>query len=95
MQSASRIATKRRDVAEISRRTQNHRSWLEPIWKNHRVEQEPMLSSEGEILAEPLFWFKDDDRTYACFGVEHPGRRTEYTLEDAGITIIEPGAEIP
>ena len=72
----------------------NHRSWLEVVWKNQRVEQEPILSSDGEILAEPLFWFKDDDRTFACFGAEHPGKRTQYRLEDAGITIIEPGGEI-
>jgi hypothetical protein len=48
-----------------------HRDWLAKLWGTYRVEQEPILADDGEILAEPLFWFKEDDRVVACFGDEH------------------------
>ena len=68
-----------------------HKKWLEDIFTTRWVEQEPLLSSAGEILAEPLFWFKDDERVYACFGKSEPSTYTLHMLEDAGIKVISPG----
>ena len=67
-----------------------HKKWLEDLFTTRWVEQEPLLSSAGEILAEPLFWFKDDERVYACFGKTEPSTSTLHKLEDAGVTVISP-----
>jgi len=72
----------------------SHRTWLEKIWKDHWIEQEPLLAEDGEILAEPLFWFQDDQRTFVCFGNDKPGKSTQYRLEDAGIRIISAGESL-
>jgi superfamily I DNA and RNA helicase len=71
----------------------NHRDWLARLWKSRWVEREPIVTREGEILAEPLFWFKEDDRTVACFRDGSPGTNTLHRLEDAGVLIIRPGQE--
>lgn len=83
------------DVDEVEEVVQRigteHRGWLENIWKSHWIEQEPILAKDGEIIAEPVFWFRNDDRTYACFGKQLPGRSTLDRLEDAGIEVVQPG----
>ena len=71
-----------------------HRRWLKQIWKDHWVEQEPLCAEDGEILAEPLFWFKVGEKTYACFGDRSPGRSELDRLEDAGVERIVPGRSI-
>ncbi len=71
-----------------------HKTWLEDICSTKWVEQEPIISDAGEILAEPLFWFKDDDRTYVCFGNTEPPTYTLHKLEDAGMKVISPGQTI-
>jgi hypothetical protein len=68
-----------------------HRDWLTRLWKSRWVDQEPLVTAEGEILAEPIFWFKEDDRVIACFAEDSPGTHTVHILEDAGIQIIRPG----
>jgi hypothetical protein len=79
----------------LARLGSGHRSWLEKLWKTYRIEQEPILADDGEILAEPLFWFKEDDRVFACFGDEEPGTSTLHNLEDNGVEVIPPGQEPP
>lgn len=71
-----------------------HKKWLEDICSTRWVEQEPIISDAGELLAEPLFWFKDDERTYACFGKTEPPTYTLHKLEDAGIRLIAAGQQI-
>lgn len=73
---------------------EEHKKWLEDICSTRWVEQEPIISEAGELLAEPLFWFKDDERTYACFGKTEPPTYTLHKLEDAGIRLIAPGEQI-
>jgi hypothetical protein len=68
-----------------------HKKWLEDICSTRWVEQEPIISDTGELLAEPLFWFKDDERVYACFGKTEPSTYTLHKLEDAGIKVFSPG----
>ena len=53
---------------------QEHRKWLVDLWKRYDIRQEPLIDSEGKVIAEPLFWFKKDDAVFACF---QTGRRNE------------------
>jgi AAA domain/UvrD-like helicase C-terminal domain len=68
----------------------DYRDWLEKIWKSHSIQQEPIKANDGEILAEPLFWFQDDDRLFACFGKDRPRAYTLHKLEDNNIEVILP-----
>lgn len=77
----------------LARLGPGHRSWLEKLWRTYRIEQEPILADDGEILAEPLFWCKEDDRVFACFGDEEAGTSTLHNLEDNGVEVIRPGQE--
>jgi hypothetical protein len=70
-----------------------HRDWLTRLWKSRWIEQEPIVTAAGEILAEPIFWFKEDDLVVACFGEGSPDTHTLYKLEDAGIQVIRPGQQ--
>lgn len=72
----------------------SHRAWLEGIFKNHWVEQEPLLATDGEILAEPVFWFKNGEKVCVCFGQQEPGRMVLDRLDDAGIEVVEPSQEL-
>jgi superfamily I DNA/RNA helicase len=80
------------DILEII--GNDHQAWLESLWEKYAVEQEPIIAEDGEILGEPLFWFKAGDRRYACFGQDLPGASVRHKIEDSGITIILPGEEI-
>jgi hypothetical protein len=73
----------------------DRQDWLANLWETYQVEQEPLLGDDGEILAEPLFWFKKDGRLVACFGCNDPGPHTLHKLEDNGIAVIRPGQELP
>jgi hypothetical protein len=70
-----------------------HRSWLEGIWKSHWIEQEPIFASDGEIVAEPLFWFKDGEQVWACFA-QSPGQTVRNRLDDAGMRVVLPGTAV-
>lgn len=70
-----------------------HREWLTRLWNSRWIEQEPMFAEDGEILGEPLFWFKEDDRLVACFENGKPGVTTTHKLEDAGVLVIHPGQD--
>jgi superfamily I DNA/RNA helicase len=73
----------------------DNRSWLAGLWKSYMIQQEPIMAKDGEILAEPLFWFQDDDRVFACFGDDDPGAHALHKLEDNGIEVVRPGQELP
>jgi hypothetical protein len=73
----------------------DHREWLARLWKTYLIQQEPIAATDGEILAEPLFWFQLDDRVVACFGKEEPGPHTMHKLEDSKIDVIRPGQNLP
>jgi hypothetical protein len=56
----------------------------------NQIEQEPLLGPDGEIIAEPLFWYKKDEKVYACFEPATVSSRVRHRLEDVDITIVEP-----
>lgn len=67
-----------------------HEEWLRGLIKKVDIIQEPLLSDEGEILAEPAFWFKKDDRIMVCL-VEPVSTYQTRRLKDLGIQLIKPG----
>ncbi|MBX3001532.1 MAG: AAA family ATPase [Caldilineaceae bacterium] len=71
-----------------------HQSWLEKLWKEYEIQQEPLVALDGQILAEPAFWFKNGSQIYACFGHKPLGTRTQYQLEDRQIIVLEPGQPV-
>jgi hypothetical protein len=80
-------ANDRDDFEEVlARLGTDARDWLASLWGGRLIQQEPITTDEGEILAEPLFWFQADDRVYACFGSESPGTHTLHKLEDKGLS---------
>jgi superfamily I DNA/RNA helicase len=68
-----------------------HRKWLMGLWSRYTVFQEPLYTSQGELIAEPLFWFVNDTRTFACFGTQLPMQRILQRLQDHDVDIIHPG----
>ncbi len=72
------------DVAEELLRLMGvkHRQWLKSLMKKHSIEIDPILADDGEIIAEPSFWFDHGNTRYACFGVE-PKQAVLHRLEDA------------
>ena len=55
------------------------------------VEREPVVSSEGEVLLEPLFWFKTKDSKYVCYGTRSLSQRLCERIEDLGFQLLRPG----
>jgi hypothetical protein len=70
-----------------------HRAWLKSIMKEYGVEQDPICADDGEIIAEPLFWFEGGDAKCACYA-EEPMQAVRHRLKDAGINLILPGADL-
>lgn len=70
---------------------EQYRPWIQNIFGNHPVSQDFVYSPEGEILCEPVFHFKKNDRQFVCFGSKIPPSRILYKLENHGIQIIKPG----
>ena len=84
------------DVAEeLLRRigVKKHRDWLKSVLKKYAIEQDPILAGDGEVIADPLFWFDHGGTRYACFK-EGPKQAVANRLEDAGIKVLLPGAAI-
>ncbi|MCA9075807.1 MAG: AAA family ATPase [Planctomycetaceae bacterium] len=71
-----------------------YRKWLISLWSRFKVSQEPLISKDGEIIAEPLFWFKSGTHIHACFGSETPRQRVLQRLEDFGVHILDVGQEV-
>ena len=76
----------------VTRLGTEHRPWLSRLWKNYAIQQEPIIVDDGEILGEPLFWFQNGKRSYACFE-NTIGARARHRLNDAGIDVIAPGQD--
>jgi hypothetical protein len=67
-----------------------HRGWLEWLRRQHPLSREPMVSDAGEILGQPVVWYRAADTDCACLCPEVPdGLRIN--LEDAGVEILTTG----
>ena len=67
----------------LERIGEEHRDWLFGLLDRYPVAQEPLLSKEDEVIAEPLFWVKVGESLFACFGKETPKVRTLERLSRA------------
>jgi curved DNA-binding protein CbpA len=72
-----------------------HEAWLRDLWKQHVIIQEPLMAEDGELLAQPAFWFQSGKHTYTCFGNLPLGQSTRYRLEDRKIVVLKPGQTVP
>ena len=43
-----------------------HQKWLHQLWRRFNISREPLLNNEGDVIAEPLFWFEKDGCVIAC-----------------------------
>jgi hypothetical protein len=71
-----------------------HQTWLEKLWKEYEIQQEPLTALDGQILAEPAFWFKNSAQIYTCFGRKPVATRIRYELEDGQVVVLEPGQPV-
>ena len=70
-----------------------HRKWLVALWKQYGVTLEPLQTKSGEIVAEPIFWFRTDADIYACFA-NNPSQRIQQRLENSKIKLLGIGDEL-
>jgi hypothetical protein len=70
-----------------------HRAWLRSVLTKHAVELESIRTKDGDVIAEPLFWFEDGGTKVACYA-EEPTQSVRHRLTDAGIKLILPGATV-
>ncbi len=54
-----------------------------------------LLATNGEVVAQPLFWLKAGDAKYARFGAEAPRQRVLQRLEDFGVKVLNVGRALP
>lgn len=67
-----------------------HGRWLHQLWRDFPVKQEPMLAPSGGVIAEPLFWFPNQEaKLFSCFGNPKLTQRTKSHLEDFGIRVLK------
>jgi hypothetical protein len=70
---------------------EENRRWLQRIWSEKQISQEPIFAENGELIAEPLFWFRENSVVYACFGKEVLSTRAIQKLVDFGVRILPIG----
>ncbi len=68
-----------------------HRKWLSSLMSTYQVSQEPLITKNKELIAEPLFWFKHQGKILACFGDKLPKQRTLQALQDHSVSILKLG----
>jgi superfamily I DNA/RNA helicase len=83
------------DVAEELKELigREHSAWLKSLMKQHSIELEPICAPDGEVIAEPLFWFERDEVKHACFAKE-PMKSVCHRLDDAGVRLIRVGESL-
>jgi superfamily I DNA/RNA helicase len=70
---------------------EGNRRWLQQIWSENKISQEPIFAPDGELIAEPLFWFLQNSVIFACFGNEVLTNRAMQRLTDFSIRILPIG----
>jgi hypothetical protein len=68
--------------------------WLKNLAGTYPLIQEPILGNDGEIVAQPMFWFETLMGKYCCFGDAEPGQLIRNKLQDHGIELLSPGQDV-
>lgn len=71
-----------------------HRKWLISLWNAFQIVQEPIFGSDGQVVAEPLFWFARDGKRFACVLQGHLASIDKAILQAHGITLCIPGGPL-
>ncbi len=71
-----------------------HRDWLTELWQRFEIHQEPILATDGTILAEPIFWFEQGDKLMACFDNASDPKEQQPAFPGRRLTILKPGDKI-
>jgi superfamily I DNA/RNA helicase len=71
-----------------------HRNWLVELWKHYKIVQEPLYSSDGKLIAEPIFWFRAQEKRFACFGQLHLEPATQQRLALNEVCDLRPGQQV-
>ena len=83
------------DFEEVASKIgKENRSWLEELCHGVQIQQEPITASDGEIVAEPLFWFKNGSQVVACFERDSTTTHIQHRVEDFGGRVIFPGDQV-
>lgn len=72
----------------------DHAQWLKKLADRYPLIQEPLLGADGEIIAQPLFWFETLLGKHCCFGRTDPGQLTRNQLEDNNIVLLMSGQDV-
>ncbi len=70
---------------------QQHKQWLINLWKKYQVIQEPLMTKNGVIVADPLFLIKTKEKYYVCYGEELPDAAICSKLGKYGVGLIRAG----
>jgi len=73
---------------------EHHEPWLRKLAARYSLVQDVLADADGEVLAEPLFWFDASGARYACFS-EAPSVRVKSRLDDARVSVVRAGDSIP
>jgi hypothetical protein len=71
-----------------------HRAWLIDLWKRFDIRQEPIVDDDGHLLAQPLFWFQNENHRVVCFRPADADRHTVDRLRKSEIFCIYPGDRV-
>jgi superfamily I DNA/RNA helicase len=71
-----------------------HRKWLINLWKRFAIRQEPLTDADGTVLAEPLFWFEQENQRLVCFGDESVSQEQQAGFQQLLITVLNPGESL-
>lgn len=72
-----------------------HGQWLHGLMSRYRIVQEPIVSTAGEVIAEPVFWLNANGRVHACFTPGNPSQATMGRLTGLGMVVIPVGVAVP
>lgn len=75
----------------LERVGREHREWLRGLWRAHRIETDAITTGAGDVIAQPLFHFRDGLFGNACFGERNPSRGELAALRDRGFDVLQVG----
>ena len=64
---------------------------IEDLWKRFPVRQEPITTSDGKVVAEPLFWIEKNNQYLACFGDQLVAHERRLSVRGKEIALLKIG----